>query len=151
MFDNIRFIQCIIDLLKIPPGLQHQSPIGQGKTNFSQPYSQRACNYMGSWIKDYSLKRKIMRKCVNIVENTHCAVDKKCSQNDYSKQNRTCSSNYFQLAILVGEENHNREASNDDTLENKEDGPEDHVEADNTGGVVNTLVTTLGALQALEG
>ena len=54
------------------------------------------------------------------------------------------------MAVLVGEEDHHREAADDDALEDEEDGPEDHVEGDNTGGTVLAFITTLGTLETLE-
>ena len=54
------------------------------------------------------------------------------------------------MAVLVGEEDHHRETADDDALEDEEDGPEDHVEGDNTGGAVLAVITALSALQTLE-
>ena len=54
------------------------------------------------------------------------------------------------MAVLVGEEDDHGEAADDDALEDEEDGPEDHVEGDNAGGAVLTLVTALGTLETLE-
>ena len=54
------------------------------------------------------------------------------------------------MAVLVGEEDHDRETADDDALEDEEDGPEDHVEGDNAGGAVLTVVTALSTLETLE-
>ena len=54
------------------------------------------------------------------------------------------------MAVLVGEEDHHRQAPDDDTLEDEQDGPEDHVEGDNAGGAVLAVVTALGTLETLE-
>ena len=55
------------------------------------------------------------------------------SKNDDPEKNWTCSSYNFELAVFVSEEDYNRKAANNDTLENQKDGPEDHVETDNAG------------------
>ena len=54
------------------------------------------------------------------------------------------------MAVLVGEEDHHWQAPDDDALEDEEDGPEDHVEGDNAGGAVLTVVTALSTLETLE-
>ena len=54
------------------------------------------------------------------------------------------------MAVLVGEEDHHWQAADDDALEDEEDGPEDHVEGDNAGGAVLTVITALGTLETLE-
>ena len=54
------------------------------------------------------------------------------------------------MAVLVGEEDHDRETADDDALEDEEDGAEDHVERDNAGSTVHTLITTLCTLETLE-
>ena len=54
------------------------------------------------------------------------------------------------MAVLVGEEDDHGEAADDDALEDEEDGPEDHVEGDNAGGAVLTVITALGTLETLK-
>ena len=54
---------------------------------------------------------------------TYCAVDKESAQNNDAEQNWARSLNNLEVAIFVGEENNNREAANDDTLENQQDSP----------------------------
>ena len=78
------------------------------------------------------------------------AVDEECSEDNYSEKDRTGGLDDLEVAVLVGEEDHNREAADDDALEDEEDGPEDHVEGDNTGGAVLAVIAALGTLETLE-
>ena len=87
---------------------------------------------------------------VHCIYPTYCAVDEECPKDDNSQQHRTGSLDNFEMAVFVSEENNHRETSNDDTLEHQQDCPQDHVEGDNAGSRVHTLVTALRTLQALK-
>ena len=78
------------------------------------------------------------------------AVDEEGSEDNDSQQHWAGGLDNLEVAVLVGEEDHHRETADDDALEDEEDGPEDHVEGDNTGRAVLTVVTALSTLETLE-
>ena len=81
---------------------------------------------------------------------TYRAVDEEGSEDNNSQQDWAGGLDDLEVAVLVGEEDHHRETADDDALEDEEDGPEDHVEGDNAGGAVLTVVTALSTLETLE-
>ena len=78
------------------------------------------------------------------------AIYEEGPEDDDSKQDRAGGLDDLEVTVLVGEEDHHRKAADDDALEDEEDGPEDHVEGDNAGGAVLTVVTALSTLETLE-
>ena len=78
------------------------------------------------------------------------AVDEEGSEDNDSQQHWAGGLDNLEVAVLVGEEDHHRQTADDDALEDEEDGPEDHVEGDDAGGAVHTLVAALCTLEALE-
>ena len=78
------------------------------------------------------------------------AVDEESPEDDDSQEDWTSGLDHLQVAVLVREEDHHGQTADDDALEDEKDGPEDHVEGDDAGGAVHTLVAAFCTLEALE-
>ena len=78
------------------------------------------------------------------------AVYEEGPEDDDSEEDWAGGLDDLEVAVLVCEEDHHGETADDDALEDEENGPEDHVEGDNAGRAVHTLLTSLGTLETLE-
>jgi hypothetical protein len=58
---------------------------------------------------------------------------------------------YLDIFVLVSKENHDREAEDDDALEDEEDGPQDPVQGHDARRSVGTALTAGGTFETLEG
>ena len=86
-----------------------------------------------------------------LATRTHRAVDEEGPEDDDPEEDGAGGLDHLQVAVLVREEDHHGQTADDDALEDEEDGAEDHVERDNAGSTVHTLITTLRTLETLEG
>ena len=61
------------------------------------------------------------------------AVNEECAEDDNSEKDGAGGPYDFELAVLVGEEDHDWETADDDALKHKENRPQDNVEAGDAG------------------
>ena len=78
------------------------------------------------------------------------AVDEERAEDDDTEEHGAGGLDHLEVAVFVGEEDHDGEAADDDELEDEEDAPQDDVEGHDTRGAVLALVTALGTGKALE-
>ena len=87
---------------------------------------------------------------MNIESTSYRAVDEERAEDDDAQEDRTSSLDNFEVAVFVGEEDHDGEAADDDALEDEEDGPQDDVKGHDAWRAVLALIAALGTGKTLE-